>query len=173
MAELVAKKYSKAMFEAAVEEEQLQVVVGELERFVPLYHEAKRVLLSPSISVKDKHSLVETMQLAPLVRSFVMLLIEKDRLSLFDEIKYIFDRMVEEKEKTATAYVKTAVRLEEDQISALKSALEQSTGLHIKIASEIDESIIGGMVVRIGDKVLDGSVRNKLDSMLEKIREIK
>lgn len=173
MAELVAKKYSQAIFEAAVEEDQLQDVVAELERLVPLYHEAKAVLLSPTVSVKDKFALVETMQLAPLVRSFMCLLIEKGRLSMFDDMKLIFDGMVEEKEKMATAYIKTAVKVGDEQIAQLKSALEKSTGLRIKVVPEVDESIIGGMVIRIGDKVLDGSVRNKLDNMLEKIREIK
>ncbi|MDO4754313.1 MAG: ATP synthase F1 subunit delta [Bacillota bacterium] len=173
MAELVAKKYSQAIFEAAVEEDQLAEVVSEFRRFVPLFDEAKSVLLSPTVHLKEKMSLIEVMQLEGLMRSFAFLLLEKDRLAILHEIKLHFDRMVEEHEKTATAYITTAVSPDDRQIEMLREKLEHSTGLKINIVSEVDARLIGGVVIRIGDKVLDGSVRKKLENMLESIREIK
>lgn len=173
MAELVAKTYAKAMFESALEENALNTVIAEFERFMPMYEEAKGVLRAPTVSDRDKRALLETMQLEGLFRSFVFLLLEKDRLHSVHEIKRHFDDMAEEHGKIARAYVQSAVPLEEGQIASLKERLEKSTGYTIKIESEVRPEIIGGIVVRIGDKVLDGSVRSKLDNMLESIREIR
>lgn len=170
---MISGKYSKAFFEAALEENQLDLAVSEFDRFMTLFTEAERVLLSPTVSAKEKNAVVETMQLEGLIRSFVLLLIEKDRLSFVREIRARFDEMVEEYHKTATAYVTTAVAMDDAQIADLKARLEASAGLKIKLVCEIDADLIGGMVIRIGDKVLDGSVRNKLQNMLESIREIK
>lgn len=173
MGEVVSRKYSNALFEAAVEENSLESTRAELARFASLYSEAESVLLAPAVSKSDKRAILETMQLSGLVAGFAGLLLEKDRLAIVRDVKDDFDDMADERSKIAKAVVKTVVPLSEKQKSDLKSNLETATGLNIKLDIELDPTIIGGIVVRIGDKVLDGSVKSKLENMLESIREIK
>ncbi len=173
MGEVVSRKYSTAVFEAALEDGTLEQTKAELERFVELYGEAEAVLLAPSISKQDKRLLLGSMQLSGLVNGLVNILLEKDRLGIVREIKFGFDEMADEHARIAKAVVSTVVPLNDGQLSELKKNLENATGLSIRLETEIDQAIIGGLVVRIGDKVLDGSVRSKLEKMLESIREIK
>lgn len=173
MAELVARKYAKAIFESAEEEGALDQVIEEFERFMPMFGEARRVLLSSTIATGEKKSLVEAMQLEGLFHSFVYLLLDKERISLIPDIYRDFRGMVEEKKRIARALVESAVPLDDAQKKALQSSLEKSTGKTVILESRVVPEMIGGVVVRIGDKVLDGSIKSKLEDMLESIREIK
>lgn len=173
MADVVAKVYADALFAAAVEENMLETVASDFQAFMGFFQEAKHLLLSPTIKQADKKALLETMTGEGAFANFVWLLFEKDRLSIIEDAKRIFDEKVDEKNLIVKAYVSSAVALSDAQRAEIKQKLDASTGFQTVIIDSVNPALIGGLVIRIGDKVLDGSVKSKLDSLLERMREIK
>lgn len=173
MADVVAKVYADALFAAAVEENMLETVVSDFQAFMGFFAEAKHLLLSPTIKQADKKALLETMTGEGAFANFVWLLFEKDRLPILEDAKRIFDERVDEKNLIVKAYVSSAVKLSDAQKVEIKKKLDASTGFRTVIIDSVNPALIGGLVIRIGDKVLDGSVKSKLDSLLESMREIK
>ncbi len=173
MAELVSKRYATAFFEVAKESGKLDAYVSEFDRFMVHFGEAERVMLENCIAKADKAKIIDCMQLEDFMHSFAMLLLQKGRLDLVYEIKKEFDFLVGEERGVARALVTSATELSDEEVSALKKNLEKATGLSLEIDLEIDESIIGGLVIKMKDKVLDCSVKSRLENMLQSIREIK
>ncbi len=173
MAELVSKRYAHALFEAAKEEGALDFCASEFNRFMSLYQEAEHLFLESALPKRKKEQLLDTMQLEGLVHSFVRLLLQKGRLELVRDMKAEFDMLLDEDRGVARAFVTSAIPLNDVELKMLQSNLEKTTGLSLEITCDIDERIIGGLVIRIKDRVLDCSVKSKLENMLKCIQEIK
>jgi F-type H+-transporting ATPase subunit delta len=125
-------------------------------------------LSNPSITADTKlatleASLPSTVQ--PELRNLAKLLVVRDRTNLIPQIREIFDDQVRAERGISVAQVTTAEPLTADEEAMVREQLAKMTGNTIEITSTIDPDIIGGIVVRIGDQVIDGSVRNKLERM--------
>jgi F-type H+-transporting ATPase subunit delta len=125
-------------------------------------------LSNPSITADTKlatleASLPSTVQ--PELRNLAKLLVVRDRTNLIPQIREIFEDQVRAERGISVAQVTTAEPLTADEEAMVREQLAKMTGNTIEITSTIDPDIIGGIVVRIGDQVIDGSVRNKLERM--------
>lgn len=108
-------------------------------------------------------------RVSPATLAFLNLLTEKRRITLVPEIADEVERLVRERQNVARATAVSAEPLLPAQRDALKSALEHKTGKTIELTTEIDPTLLGGVLVRIGDTVMDGSVRGKLDRLREQL----
>ena len=125
-------------------------------------------LSNPSITADTKlatleASLPSTVQ--PELRNLAKLLVVRDRTGLIPQIREIFEDQVRTERGITVAQVTTAEPLTADEEALVREKLAAMTGNTIEITSTVDPDIIGGIVVRIGDQVIDGSVRNKLERM--------
>jgi F-type H+-transporting ATPase subunit delta len=126
----------------------------------------QKVLYNPSVSAEVKGrvltGILERTQPTPLLRSFILLLVDKDRLRQFDLICAQYEAMAQARLGRVTAQVTTAVALDAAQRQAVSQKLAQITQKEVLLETQVDPAILGGLVVRINHTVLDGSLRGQL-----------
>ena len=158
----LARKYSKAMFELAQEEGKL-IPFGD-ELFIFARGRADMV----EIQRQDKKELLRKLfegELSGTVLNFLYLLVDKRRIELFDAIEDIYRSLSNEARGIVVADVTSAQELTSAQQEKIQKKLATVTGKEVTLRTHRDESLIGGVVVRIGDKRIDGSVKGRLEEM--------
>ena len=167
----LGRKYAKAIFELACEDDKLKEYGADLAKVQQLYTqcpELKAYLCNPNIQPEEKKSLLREVfegGVQEMVLNFLLLLIDKRRIQIFDAIAHIFTELSNEARGIVVADVTTAQPLAEAQEKALAEKLERVTGKKIALRRHSDPSLIGGVVVRIGDRRIDGSVKGRLTAM--------
>jgi len=164
-----AKRYAQAVFEIALEAGELVRGQSELEEIVRVVSDAdlKAFLESPKVPFAAKEKLLsgQLPKVSPWSLNLVYLLIVRGRLDMMAEIADEFQRLWNRHQGIEIAEVTTAVPLDREDEPKLARQLSQIIGKKIAIRSEVDPSIIGGFVARIGGRLLDGSIRNKLAAL--------
>ena len=167
----LARKYARAIFELACEDHALKEYGADLGKVQQLYHdcpELKAYLCNPNIQPEDKKSLLKEVfegGVRETVLNFLLLLIDKRRMMVFDAIHAIFGQLSNEKLGIAVADVTTVDALAPAQLKELTEKLERITGKQVSLREHRDPSLIGGVVVRIGDRRIDGSIKGRLAEM--------
>lgn len=124
-----------------------------------------RITRSPIVSRERKKAILEETladKLHPLTLSFLKLLVDKRREEIITSIESEYVQLADEARGIIKAHVLTAVELTDEQKSRLTETLSRATGKNVLVSAEVDRSIIGGVLVRIGDTVIDGSIRGQL-----------
>lgn len=170
MASSAAKRYAQAVFTLAKEKDTLDAWQSDLALLNNIVREDHVVsyLTNPTITADKKVGAIESVlnsNVQPETRNLVKLLIERDRAALIPEIREIFDDEVRTERGVAVANVTTADPLSDAERDLVRDKLESLTGKKVELALTVDPEIIGGIVIRIGDQVIDGSVRNKLERL--------
>ena len=167
----LGRKYAKAIFELACEDDKLKEYGADLAKVQQLYTqcpELKAYLCNPNIQPEEKKSLLrEGFEdgVQEMVLNFLLLLIDKRRMMVFEAISAIFVQLSNEKLGIAVADVTTVEPLSETQKAELMEKLGRVTGKEVSLREHRDPSLIGGVVVRIGDRRIDGSVKGRLAAM--------
>ena len=167
----LGRKYAKAIFELACEDDKLKEYGADLAKVQQLYTqcpELKAYLCNPNIQPEEKKSLLREVfkgGVQEMVLNFLLLLIDKRRMQVFEAINEIFIELSNEKLGIAVADVTTVEQLSAAQLQELREKLESVTGKQISLREHRDPSLIGGVVVRIGDSRIDGSVKGRLAAM--------
>jgi F-type H+-transporting ATPase subunit delta len=179
MAKLVSKTYGDALFELAVEEESLDSMMEEVRAVAQALQENKdlnTLMNHPKIDKEKKIQLIEDIfsghvsgELVGLMR----MIVEKDHYKeLPDVFTYFIDR-VKEYRNIGTAYVTSAMELTAAQKKAVEKRLLATTKyVQFEMHYDVDAGLIGGMVIRIGDRVVDSSIRSKLYSLTRELSQI-
>ena len=164
----LARKYARAIFELAVEDDkllaygrELKRVEGDLDGVAGIWGDFD----NPGISRADKKILLKKCfegELAGEVQNFLYLLVDKRRMAYFPEIVRVFEALSNEAQGIVIADVTTASSLDAGQESRLQEKLAGVTGKEVRLRLHEDPKVIGGVVVRIGDKRIDGSVTGRL-----------
>ncbi len=160
------RRYAQAVFEIAQENNELDRWQSDLQKLVLAIDTApfRDALESPKIPLPQKRGLlVQTLGgINPLALNLALLLIEKSAISNIREIAIQYKKMLDAYRGIETAEVVTAIPLDEPDKERLKARLNALTGSIIELETDVDPHILGGVVVRVGGKLLDGSTRNKL-----------
>lgn len=169
-AEQLSKSYAKAIFEAAFEKwiDALRQVQTGLEANPQLAYE----LTDPNRNVDDKRDLVRSLlaeQPVQEIENIVLLLAGDGRLGMLCEVIAEFDRLVTSKEQRQLATVTTAVPLTEDEEAAMVKKLVGHYGGRLEFEFVVEPKILGGVVVRVGGKVVDDSVAGRLTALRERL----
>lgn len=159
------RRYAKALFDAAREDGVLDRVeadmraLGELKVEDPAFH---HFLYSPEVLTESKIEFIEAVfgpRVQVLVMNLMRLLIERGRIGLMNGITEAFRELAEEYHGILRARVVTAVPLEGEQQARLKREMDRLTGKDVRLETVVDPSVIGGVVVHLGDRIVDGSLR--------------
>ncbi len=165
----VAKRYAQALFDVGKEQGLLDQFLGDLNYLSQIVaHPAlARTMENPKIPFSTKSDLVRRFlgDRSPYFLSFVDMVISKERVSVADGIRDSYQRLLNSDRGIAVAKVTTAVPLEEDDKERLAQRLSEITGKKVTLELNVDPAILGGLVVRIGDRVIDGSVISKLKAL--------
>ncbi|NLK72874.1 MAG: F0F1 ATP synthase subunit delta [Clostridiales bacterium] len=175
MAELVAITYGKALFEVAQDSnsvdlfrEQMDFIKGLFEKEPDFYELYK----SPRINKDEKKKILREVfgdKVSDIVLNFLFVLMDKKRTSSFFSICKEYFRLTNEYNNIEEGTVYSAVSLSESQVKLLEEKLSQITGKSVRLQVIEDPSLIGGIKVKIGEKVIDASIQNKLKSLKETI----
>ena len=174
---VVARRYAKALVETVAEQEgDFEAVHGELRDMGAIIdgsRDLRQLLYSPSVRLDVKGGIVgdllERVQLSALSSTFVKLLLEKGRLRHLVSIAETFEQMANERMGRLKVTVTSATPLTKTNIKQLSTELTKTTGKTILMETIVDPALIGGLVVRIGGQVLDGSIRHQLAAMRESL----
>ncbi len=179
MAKLISKTYGEAIFELAVAEnrvdgltEEIMVVLKALEEN-PAFSDIMR---HPKIIKEEKLQVIETVfkgRASDELTGFLRLIVEKDRYDGIIEIMQYFLDEVKALKGIGVAYVTSALPLREEQKKQVEARLLETTDFReMEMHYQVDEKLIGGMVIRIGDRVADSSIRTKLSHLEQQLLKI-
>jgi F-type H+-transporting ATPase subunit delta len=177
-ADLVAERYARALFMVAERRGEIFEVLEDLKRLRDLVGGDRRLegyLRSPLVPLERKRALLRSALasrvLGP-VASFMDLLLRKKRMGLFADAVDEYEQQVRVWQGLQEAEAVSAVPLTEDETKRLHAELERTTGLTIELKTRVDPALLGGLYVRIGDRVMDRSVKGLLQSLQERLFEV-
>jgi len=179
MAELstIARPYAEAMFRIATEDQGADALKKWSALVINLSAVAadpdmRRLMSDPRVSGGQVYDVfmgavmgAASAEPSPLAQNFVRTLIENDRLSAMSEIGAQFAKLVDAKQGSAEARITSAFAMDDREVTDLVAALEKKFAIKLKPIVEVDPDLIGGVRVVVGDRVLDTSVRSRLDAM--------
>ena len=169
MARASARRHAQAIFEIALEQNQLDLWRGDLRVVAEalMDPDIHAFLESPKIRFDDKKKILEERlkSLSPLALNAAYLLVAKRRLGIVAELVSEYERLVDEHRGVAHARVTTAIPLDEGDTADVTRRLADTVSKEIVLATQTDPSIIGGLKVRIGDKLIDGSTKSRLEAL--------
>ncbi len=175
----MARRYAKALFELALERQILEQVSDEVKSFGRILETESRVrayLLSPEIDKRQKREFLQRLfseKISNLFYHFLLLLVNKGRQRYFAEIVFEFARIYDLKHNRMRATVTSAIALEEREVEEIRGLLSRLMQAEIVINSKVDAGILGGVIIQIGGKVIDGSLIHQLELMRRQMRSAK
>lgn len=166
-----ASGYAKAIFEIAMSEGAIERVADELFRIARTLekeHQLRQTLTDIAMPVEGKEKLIDDLlgdKASPHTINILKFVVGAGRARQLVEISDELARLAEEESKREIAEVRTAVELDDDQKTKLAEALGKATGKNVTVKVIVDKSVIGGVLAKMGDLVIDGTIRNKLDTL--------
>lgn len=171
----LARRYAQALFEVALND-SLDRIEQELKAVTQITREEEvnQVLNHPHISAANKKSVMDKVmgdQWGETVRNFLFLLIDRRRQDILPFVQQEFSKMADGKRQIVEAKLASAKVLNADQEERLKQTLEKKTGKQVRIVKELRPELIGGVLIQIGDQVIDGTVAYALKRMREELQK--
>ena len=174
--EEIAKVYSEALFDVAQEKGQLDEVQEQLGQFADVVnedHDLQVFFFSPYFSSAEKRDGIKkaVTDANPELLNFLELLAEKHRMPALFRIRTRFDELYDKANQRLEVTVTSAVELDRAVVESIGEEIERKTGKTIELKSEVDASIIGGLVLQVGNRVMDASVRSRLDKLRREVTQ--
>jgi F-type H+-transporting ATPase subunit delta len=174
----LARRYARALLAIGGEESNTRRILEETERFVALVTEIpllREMLEAAHINRRDKKAVLET-SLAPFAflpstRNFLFLLVDKRRMNILSPIVTELRRLIEQSEGIERVEVSVPMPLSSTQRDLLQSALEGQTGKKVVLEEKVEADVLGGMVVKVGSTVYDGSARTQIQQIRENLEK--
>lgn len=179
MAKLVSKTYGDALFELAIEENRIDELFEEVLGLKTVLNDNpdfSKLMNHPKVDKEEKRAVTESVfkgRVSDEVMGFLEIIITNNRYSEIFEVLDYFIKRVKEYKRIGMAYVTTPMPLDDNQKASVeKKLLETTSYSSMEMNYIIDESLIGGMVIRIGDKVVDSSIKTKLNDLTKELQNI-
>jgi F-type H+-transporting ATPase subunit delta len=168
--EEIAAVYARSLFEVAREQDKLDVVREQLGEFADALNDTRDLqvfFFSPYFSTKEKQDGLERVvsDADPVIVNFLKLLIEKHRMPAIFRIRADYEALWEEENKLLPVQITSAVELDNAIVKQLGDRIAEQTDRKVELSANVDPDILGGIVVRVGNSVLDASVRNRLEQL--------
>src|SRR3954452_1130780 len=172
--EEIAAVYARALFEVARDQNKLDDVRDQLGAIADALGETRDLqvfFFSPYFSTKEKEEGLERVvtDADPMILNFLKLLIEKHRMPALFRIRSNFEALWEDENKLLPVHITSAVELDDTIVEQLGERIAEQTERKVDMSAEVDPDILGGIVVRVGNSVLDASVRNRLEQLRRQV----
>jgi F-type H+-transporting ATPase subunit delta len=175
----VAGRYASALLETANEQGQLAAIEADIDTLQGALAESddlRRMVRSPVFSAEDQakalDALLGRIGVNPLTLNFFKVLARNRRLFAAEDIIRAFKALAAEARGEVQAEVASAVALSDSQLDALKEQLKSSVGKDVQLESTVDPSLLGGLVVKIGSRMIDSSLKTKLATLNTRMKEV-
>jgi F-type H+-transporting ATPase subunit delta len=166
------RRYAEAILDLATAEQAVDAHRGSLESLAAgISAQAIRALRDPSVPVKQRLAAIEAVAKGQpnAIRSVLLLLEQRDRIALLPDIAQAYGELVDRRAGIVKAKITTAVALDDTQRRAFVDRLEKSSGHTLKATFAVDESLIGGAVIQLGDHQVDTSIRAQLNALRQRL----
>jgi F-type H+-transporting ATPase subunit delta len=174
----MAGRYATALFDLARDEKKLDAVKSDLDGFAKLLEDNAdllRLVRSPVFGAEEKEralaAILDKAKVGGLARNFLLLVTQKQRLFAISQIIRAFNAMVARQKGEVAAEVTVAEPLKNEHLDALTAAIAQSAGKNVQLDVKVDPSIIGGLKVKLGSRMVDASIKTKLNSIRIAMKE--
>ena len=162
--------YARALFDATLDEKRLEPVREQLQQLVEaeaVVPELRELLRNPQLDPRSKRAALEDLLSGAdeLLRNFLLVLVDKGRAGQLEEIAREFERLAAEQEGIVRAELTTAVELSDAEAKKLLKQIEQASGQKVEATRSVDPDLIGGMILQVGSRRLDASVRGRLERL--------
>jgi ATP synthase F1 delta subunit len=168
--EEIAQVYARSLFQVAKEQEKLDEIKEQLGQFADALaedHNLQVFFFSPYFSTTEKQEgLAKALDGAdPVLVNFLDLLIENHRMPVIFRVRRAYDALWDEENRLLPVSVTSAVELDSKTVGEIGDRIAEQTGQKVELSAQVDPEILGGLVVRVGNQVLDASVRNRLEQL--------
>jgi ATP synthase F1 delta subunit len=175
--EEIAQVYARSLFEVARDRDKLDVLREQLAQLVQALEEHRQLRMfffSPYFSTEEKQdALARVIEGGEaILMNFLELLIEKHRMPVIFRIRAQYERLWEEENRTLPVEITSAVELDEQTTESLGRTIGERAGRRVTLAARVDPDIIGGIVVRVGNSILDASIRNRLEQLRRHVAQV-
>jgi F-type H+-transporting ATPase subunit delta len=172
--EEIATVYARSLFEAAEDQDKLDEIREQLGQFADALNENRGLqvfFFSPYFSTEEKkEGLRKAIDGAePIFLNFLELLLENHRMPAIFRIRRNYDRLWKDHNRLLPVEVTAAVELDEETVRQIGDRIAEQTGRKVELSSKVEPDILGGIVVRVGNQVLDASIRNRLETLRKQV----
>lgn len=172
--EEIGKIYARSLFEVAEEADKLDVVreqLGEFADAVAESHDLSVFLFSPYFSTEEKkEGLRKVMDdVDETFENFLELLLEQHRMPAIHRIRREYETLWDRQNDVLPVEVTSAVELDEETVKSVGDRIGEQTGRKVELTSRVEPDILGGLVLRVGNSILDASIRNRLDQLRKQV----
>lgn len=179
MAELVGKRYAQALFEVAAELDKLEIFKEEINAVSTIFEseeKLKTVFEHPKLSKDEKKDIVNAIfkeKVSDEILNLMYIVVDKGREKYIKDISKEYTALSNEKQGIIEAKAITAVAMEDSEKIELQENLSKKFGKKVILTNIVDESVIGGVLVRVEDKVIDSSIKGKLEMIEKSLKDIR
>jgi ATP synthase F1 delta subunit len=172
--EEIAQVYARSLFEVAKERDVLDDVHDQLGEFADALHDNRQLAVfffSPYFSSEEKKSGLERAVTGaePIFMNFLEALLERHRMPAIFRIRARFERLWDEENHLLPVEVTSSVELDKETVQSIGERIGEQTGQKVELSSKVDPEILGGIVLRVGNFVLDASIRNRLNQLRKQV----
>jgi ATP synthase F1 delta subunit len=172
--EEIAQVYSRSLFQVAMEQGKLDRLREELAAFADALAQNRELsvfFFSPYFSTQEKEDGLRrtVVDADPALVNFLLVLIENHRLPLIHRIRRQFEVLWDRENRRLPVEVTSAVELDRSVIESLEARILEQTGQNVELASNVDPDILGGIVLRVGNSILDASIRHRLEQLRKEV----
>ena len=172
--EEIAQVYARSLFEVASEQDRLDAIREQLGQFADALASSRELevfFFSPYFSTEEnKDGLRRAIEGEDeIIRNFLELLIENHRMPVVFRTRRIYDRMWEEANRLLPVEITSAVQLDSSVAERIGDEIGRQTGRTVQLTSTVDPDVIGGIVLRVGNSILDASIRTRLESLRKQV----
>jgi ATP synthase F1 delta subunit len=172
--EEIAAVYAQALLEVGIEHgilDELHEQLGQLADEIDAHRNLQVFFFSPYFSTQEKRDGLARLVTGanPLLTNFLALLIDKHRMPLIFRIRRDFDERWDEHNRLLAVSVTSAIALDDATVAHIGQRIGERTGRRVTLTSVVDPDILGGIVVRVGNSILDASIRNRLEQLRKQV----
>jgi F-type H+-transporting ATPase subunit delta len=172
--EEIAAVYARSLFEVAQEQNKLDTVREQIGAFADALDETRELqvfFFSPYFSTPEKVEGLDKVVTGaePILQNFLKLLIEKSRMPAVFRVRRTFDELWQRENKLLPVEITSAIELDKKTVKQIGDRIGEETGQKIELSERVEPDILGGLIVRVGNSIIDASIRARLDSLRKQV----
>jgi F-type H+-transporting ATPase subunit delta len=167
----ISLRYAKSLIQIAKNREEIENIKNELKNLLKIFEDNNlwKIFGYPKISLREKKEIIEKIPLTQNIKNFIFVLLEKKRINLLPVILEEYSHLSEEYLGIAKCEIISAVKLTEEEKKLIKDKVEKILNKKITIEEKIDKEILGGIIVKAGNTLIDGSLKGILNKLREEL----